>query len=114
MATSFYLTLENGHRKPEPPFPGHISGAELFEGQEPRFPFAVRFLQTCRPLQRLLLFGGGQTTWNKAINTHLSLLFFCSLPQTNIIGIQCHLNRDPGKEIEDFKITQHQRAAPSE
>lgn len=49
MAMSLYLTLEHGHRKPATPFPGHISGAELFEGREPRFPFAVRFLQTCSP-----------------------------------------------------------------
>lgn len=42
-----YLTLANGHRKPDPS--GHVSSSELFEGWEPRVPLAVRCMQTCSP-----------------------------------------------------------------
>lgn len=47
MAVRLYLTLANGHRKPDPS--GHVSSSELFEGWEPRVPLAVRCMQTCSP-----------------------------------------------------------------
>lgn len=53
--------------------------------------------------QSLLLFVGEQTVWNRATNTHLPLLFFCSLSPTNVLGVQHHLNQDVGKETVDFK-----------
>lgn len=102
MALKLYLTLENGHRKPDSSFSGHMSSSELFEGWEPRVPLAVRFMQTCSS-QSLLLFVGEQIAWNRATHIHLSLLFFCSLSPTNVLGVQHQLNKDVDKEIVDFK-----------